>query len=606
MNRGILTANRNFMTARKVVLMLLVCMLTVGYIPEFQTWKVDRAYAASGKWTTVGSAGFSDGYMDYLRLAVENGTPYVTFQDTTNSGRLSVMKYTSTDGWKTLANTGLTQQTVYTTPIVARNGVPYIVYPDSAHDGRATVMKYSEGNGWTPVGNPDSLPPMGYNAALEIDQAGTPYIAFTNNFKVFVMKLDPADGNWKFVGSTIYSSSSPSDIELKMDNGVLFLAYQYNFNGYKTVVMRYTESTNWQKLGDGNFNNNGNYLSSFAVYDGQPYLAFGDKTQSYKATVVTYSELNGWKPVGKEGFSPAGAFFTSLAFDGEGTPFIAFRDGASAKATVMKYGNDGVWQFVGNAGFSEGLINKTSLAIDHGTPYIAYQDSVYGQKMTVMKLSEAYTVSYDGNGASSGSVPVDSNLYDNQASVPVAGNTGNLEKPGYAFAGWNTSADGSGTDYKEGDIFTISNSKVTLYAKWTSLNVTVNYAPGEHGTISAASETVASGGHPAAVPSVTPNSGYRFIGWSSDGGVTKLSGDELKATVVTGAITYTVYYARIVKGDANGDGILTAADALLLTKYLKGSIQLSPEELEAADVNGDGVVDEKDVKAILAMLTGKG
>ncbi|WP_205621637.1 InlB B-repeat-containing protein [Paenibacillus sanguinis] len=592
------------MTARRVCLILLAWMLTMGYLPPLQTWEADRAYAASEKWTTVGSPGISNGYMRYHRLAVGDGTPYVTFQDV--NGRLNVMTYSSTDGWRTLDNTGLNQQTFYTTPIEVHHGAPYIVYPDMAHDGRATVMKYSEGDGWAPVGNPESLPPMGYNAGMDIDEDGTPYIAFTNNFKIFVMKHDPADGNWKFVGSTLYAEDSPEDIQLKMDNGVLFLTYQYNYNGYKTAVMKYTEATNWTSLGDGIFNNNGNYYSAFAVYDGQPYLAFGDRTHGNKATVVAYSEQNGWKPVGVEGFSPNGAYNTSLAMDEDGTPFVAFRDGASAKATVMKYGKDGVWGIVGNAEFSEGLINDTWLAIDHGIPYIAYQDSVYGQSMTVMKLGEAFTVTYSGNGATAGHVPVDSHLYDDQATVTTVGNTGNLEKPGYAFDGWNTAADGSGTDYKAGDTFTISNSNVLLYAKWTSLNVTVDYAPGEHGTISAANETVVKGGHPAAVPSVTPHSGYRFTGWSSDGGLTKLSSGELKTTVVTQAITYTAYFAPIVKGDLSGDGILTAADALMLTKYLRDSIHLTPEELEAADVNGDGIVDEKDVKAILAIITGKG
>lgn len=596
--------NRGMLTARRVCFILIACMLSMGYIPPFQTWEVNRAYAAPEKWTTVGNPGISDGYMQYHRLAVEDGTPYVTFQN--QNGQLRVMTYSSTDGWRTLDNTGLNQQTYYTTPIEVRNGAPYIVYPDMAHEGKPMVMKYMEGEGWVPVGNPDSLPPMGYNAGLTLDQDGTPYIAFTNNRKVFVMSLDSTDDNWKFIGNIIYTSSSPSDIQLKMDNGVLYLTYQYNYNGYRAAVMKYTEGSNWTSLGDDIFNNNLNYFSAFDVYDGQPYLAFGDRSHSNKATVVTYSEQNGWTPVGTEGFSTNGAYNTSLTIDEDGTPYVGFRNGSSAKATVMKYGTDGVWQTVGNAEFSEGLINDTWLAVDHGTPHIAFQDSVYGQKMTVMKLGEAYTVSYNSNGATAGNVPTDSNLYDNQATVTTAGNTGNLENPGYAFCGWNTAADGSGTDYKAGDTFTIRNSNVLLYAKWASLNVTVDYAPGEHGTISATNETIVKGGHPAAVPNVTPNSGYRFTGWSSDGGVTKLRTDELKTTVITQGITYTAYYTQIIKGDTSGDGIVTAADALMLTKYLKGNIQLTPEELEAADVNGDGVVDDKDVKAILAIITGKG
>ncbi|WP_018753585.1 dockerin type I domain-containing protein [Paenibacillus sanguinis] len=138
------------------------------------------------------------------------------------------------------------------------------------------------------------------------------------------------------------------------------------------------------------------------------------------------------------------------------------------------------------------------------------------------------------------------------------------------------------------------------------VKVKVSYQPGDHGTISTASEDVEVGDRPEAVPTVTSAPGYRFTGWSSDGGVTKLSSDQLKATVITGAVTYTAYYAQLVKGDLDGSNSVSAADAQLLAKYLKGAITLNPDQFMAADFNNDGVVDEADVKAILAFVTGKG
>lgn len=135
---------------------------------------------------------------------------------------------------------------------------------------------------------------------------------------------------------------------------------------------------------------------------------------------------------------------------------------------------------------------------------------------------------------------------------------------------------------------------------------TVSYAPGDHGTISRTSEQVEIGGHPASVPTVTPDEGYHFAGWSSDGGITKLSGQEVAASTVTADVTYTAYYTVFVMGDADGDGKVTAADALLLSKYIKGKITLTPEQLQALDMNGDGKWDDEDVKAILAVSVGKG
>lgn len=79
-----------------------------------------------------------------------------------------------------------------------------------------------------------------------------------------------------------------------------------------------------------------------------------------------------------------------------------------------------------------------------------------------------YTVSYDGNGATSGSAPVDSKTYAAGDSVTVLGNTGKFVKTGCDFVGWNTKADCSGTSYAAGASFSMGGADLTLYAKWAS------------------------------------------------------------------------------------------------------------------------------------------
>src|SRR5208337_3514237 len=78
-----------------------------------------------------------------------------------------------------------------------------------------------------------------------------------------------------------------------------------------------------------------------------------------------------------------------------------------------------------------------------------------------------YTVTYDGNGSTGGSVPIDTINYEQGQTVTVLSNTGNLVETNYTFAGWNTMADGSGTTYTQGQTFTMGASNVTLYCKWT-------------------------------------------------------------------------------------------------------------------------------------------
>ena len=51
-----------------------------------------------------------------------------------------------------------------------------------------------------------------------------------------------------------------------------------------------------------------------------------------------------------------------------------------------------------------------------------------------------FTVSYDGNSNTGGTVPTDSGLYQQGQNVMVASNTGLLTKSGFTFAGWNTNS----------------------------------------------------------------------------------------------------------------------------------------------------------------------
>lgn len=55
-------------------------------------------------------------------------------------------------------------------------------------------------------------------------------------------------------------------------------------------------------------------------------------------------------------------------------------------------------------------------------------------------------------------------------------------------------------------------------------------------------------------------------------------------------------------GDINGDGIVTAADAVLLTRSLSELVTLTPEQKKAADINGDGVVTSADAVILVRFL----
>jgi uncharacterized repeat protein (TIGR02543 family) len=54
------------------------------------------------------------------------------------------------------------------------------------------------------------------------------------------------------------------------------------------------------------------------------------------------------------------------------------------------------------------------------------------------------------------------------ANVPTALTLNTFMRPGYAFSGWNTLANGTGTAYADGALYAFA-ADVTLYAQWTAL-----------------------------------------------------------------------------------------------------------------------------------------
>jgi hypothetical protein len=99
--------------------------------------------------------------------------------------------------------------------------------------------------------------------------------------------------------------------------------------------------------------------------------------------------------------------------------------------------------------------------------------------------SVTFIITYNGNGHTGGSAPVDSNsgryLFDDTVSVM---GVGSLTKTNHNFLGWAKSNSAITKDYSEGDIFTI-NADTTLYAVWQKLpDPPVNNASGGSGSSS--------------------------------------------------------------------------------------------------------------------------
>jgi uncharacterized repeat protein (TIGR02543 family) len=142
----------------------------------------------------------------------------------------------------------------------------------------------------------------------------------------------------------------------------------------------------------------------------------------------------------------------------------------AAGATVTVLGNSGSLVNTGNT-FS----GWNTAANGTGTAYAVGATFAMGSSNVALYAQWAasgatFTVTYAGNGSTSGFGLPDPNQYSAGSTVTVHGNLGFFFKPGYAFDGWNTLANGSGAVRSIGETFTMGNSDVTLYAQWNAVD----------------------------------------------------------------------------------------------------------------------------------------
>lgn len=137
-----------------------------------------------------------------------------------------------------------------------------------------------------------------------------------------------------------------------------------------------------------------------------------------------------------------------------------------------------------------------------------------------------------------------------------------------ALESWNTQANGKGTTYNPGDVYT-ADENLVLYPQWIAPKV------GE-------------------LP-VPEKEGYTFGGWFADRGFVE---EVTEDSVISG---HTVLYARWTakRGDVNTSDAVTADDARLVLRGSVGLEDFDDDQALLADMDGDDNVTAADARAVL-------
>ncbi|GEM_PF-5355916 len=174
----------------------------------------------------------------------------------------------------------------------------------------------------------------------------------------------------------------------------------------------------------------------------------------------------------------------------------------------------GTW----NVNTSSGALTFTPDYGTSGTTSIVFNiEDAWGQvgsaTQTVSVGIPTYTVTYNDQGSSAGSAPIDSGAYAVGSTVIVSG-VGDLVSAGLAFNRWTTESDGTGIAYDPGDSFAMPVGGQTLYAQWIrrgALVIRFNYRGANSGN------SIASGNYNAGTPATDlprpGKTGEVFTGW---------------------------------------------------------------------------------------------
>ena len=173
-----------------------------------------------------------------------------------------------------------------------------------------------------------------------------------------------------------------------------------------------------------------------------------------------------------------------------------------------------------------------------------------------------YGLTYNSNSATSGAVPVDAANYNIGSKASVAGNSGNLARTGYSFAGWTLNSGGTGTVYNSGDSLLFGAASQVLYAKWTPNTYTITYnANGATGVQANSSDSYTTAGSAVTLSAVgtMAKTGYNFGGWSTTANGSALSGAYTTAVDVTLYAVWTIRSISVTysKGSASSASFIS-------------------------------------------------
>jgi hypothetical protein len=357
---------------------------------------------ARAQWTAVGTEGFSADIANDHSLAFHptSNEPYVAYTDYGNSGKATVMRFTS-GAWTPVGAIAFSagEAQFLSLAFHPTSGEPYVAYRDNGNSSKLTVMRFTSG-AWTPVGA------VGFSAGATADQSLAfhpisyePYVAYTdgaNSNKMTVVAF--TSGAWVGVGTagfTAGTANNPSLVFHPISNEP-YIAYKDGANSDKATVVRFTSGT-WTTVGTAGFSGAVSSSTTLAFHPtlGEPYIVYQNGSDGNKTVVMRYNG-SAWANVGGTSVSSGTGIEPMLAFHPTThQPYVVYRDGNNSFSITLARFNGTSWITLNTPNFVGSQISFAFHPTTH-EPYLSYRNSSF--KATVRRfIYPKNALNFDGS-----------------------------------------------------------------------------------------------------------------------------------------------------------------------------------------------------------------
>ncbi|MCR5783919.1 MAG: InlB B-repeat-containing protein [Clostridia bacterium] len=415
---------------------------------------------------------------------------------------------------------------------------------------------------YSDVGMPDLTIPTGYtfggwyydeglNNEFLSDNSGNATVQILNDTTVYP-KWEPVNYEITYIlndgddPNTTFNGDNPQSFNVKST----FSAASASRQGYEDAVWQVISDTTGTSWGSTPFITAGTDFS----------LAYGNVTLSAQWTAkevqVLYAGLADGSAV--DAYNQPVSVKRSTYNNAIGVLATGVRDGYRFDGWFMQDGTNGVW---GDQVTAASVYNS-----ENGFNTVTYKTYIYA-KWT----PRTYTVAFDGNGQTAGSMDTQTFAYDEAAK---ALNENRFARTGYDMLGWALSDDATAPDYTDKQQIRINglltaeqknqdNVTVTLYAVWAKHPYTVTWL--NLGNVLIDTTEVEYEGNPThSVPTYSDDMYvYDFRAWTKNGADVDLSTEVITAdtTYVAAYDTTARTYNLIYRAEGEGETAILFTDS---------------------------------------------